>query len=377
MSDLVKLRYVQFLLIFKNGLLGLFAKILFQRRERFLKILVFRTGSIGDNICALPAVVAIRRHFTGAEIHILTTAGLQSPVSMSRLLSEEYYDKLIDYEGYSRRELFKHVRGNRYDLVIELPQNMVQFWPMIRNMLFFRLAGIKSGWGWEVSTIFSFRQVQERLVRFPSETERLLNILLKNGVMIKPERAYPLRITKKDIDSVEELMALKRVENPTRNSMIALVPGAKRPQNRYPLERYIELARWLVSRGYSVLVVGGADDVGRGLKLEEVEGVYSFAGLLSPIESAVLLSRCHYAISNDTGPMHLAYAVGTPVLAIFSARDFPNKWFPPPGKSKTLRNYDIHCSLCFSETCADNICMKGISLDEVKAAFVEFEKSTR
>ncbi len=106
--------------------------------------------------------------------------------------------------------------------------------------------------------------------------------------------------------------------------------------------------------------------------LNKVEGVVSFAGKLTPIQSSVLLSRCFLAISNDTGPMHLSYAVGTPVLGIFSSRDFQQKWFPPKGNI-ALRNNLVPCSLCFSEVCADNICMKGISLDAVKDAFIELE----
>lgn len=338
------------------------------------RVLVFRTGSIGDNLCAIPSIVAIRRHFADSEIHILTTAGLKSPVSMARLLSTDYYDKLIDYEGYSMWALFNLVVKNRYDLVIELPQNMVTLWPIMRNMFFFRLAGIRSGWGWEIGTIRSFRQTQERHLHFQSETERLMSILVRNGVDVKEERNYPLRIGREDVELVTGLMESNGVGRISKNKLIALVPGAKRPQNRYPLERYIELAEWLVNKNYSVLIVGGTDDIDRGNQLAMIKGVYSFAGLLSPIQSAVLLSRCQFAVSNDTGPMHLAYAVGTPVLAIFSSRDFPNKWYPPSG-NRVLRNNMIHCSLCLSETCADNICMKGISLDQVKRAFESLENT--
>jgi ADP-heptose:LPS heptosyltransferase len=93
---------------------------------------------------------------------------------------------------------------------------------------------------------------------------------------------------------------------------------------------------------------------------------------LSPAQSAVLLSKCVIAISNDTGPMHLSYVVKTPVIGIFSSRDFQQKWFPPEG-NMALRNYNVHCSLCFSESCSNNICMQGIPLEEVKSAFVKLE----
>jgi heptosyltransferase-2 len=78
------------------------------------------------------------------------------------------------------------------------------------------------------------------------------------------------------------------------------------------------------------------------------------------------MGRCKVVVSNDTGPMHLAYAAGTPVVALFSSRDYPEHWFPPENSGNTtLRLYDVHCSICLSDTCTNNICMKRITPDEV------------
>ncbi len=74
--------------------------------------------------------------------------------------------------------------------------------------------------------------------------------------------------------------------------------------------------------------------------------------------------------------MHLSYAVGTPVIGIFSSRDFQKKWFPPEGNI-ALRNNNVPCSLCFSETCNNNICMQGISLEEVKKSFLHLEANLK
>lgn len=339
------------------------------------KILVFRTGSIGDTICAFPALTTIRERFAKSTVHILTTAGKRSPVSMERLLDASCYDRLIDYEDHSPQQLFQLVKNEKYDLIIELPQNMATIWPMIRNMFFFRLAGIPAGLGWQLATVGWFRQLQERHLNFPSERDRLLTILSDNGIRALDTYRYPLRITTDDAETVTKIMRIRGIEGVCKSRLIALVPGAKRPQNQYPLNRFAELSQWLAKQGYTVVVLGGPEDVDRGTHLEVASQAFSFAGKLSPIQSAILFSRCRLTISNDTGPMHLSYAAGTPVLAIFSSRDFPNKWFPPQG-SLVLRNNDIQCSLCLSETCPDNICMKGIPLDKVKDAFAELEKWT-
>jgi ADP-heptose:LPS heptosyltransferase len=73
------------------------------------------------------------------------------------------------------------------------------------------------------------------------------------------------------------------------------------------------------------------------------------------------MKYCKLVISNDTGPMHLAYAVGTPLIAIFSSRDYAGKWFPPEnGKNIVFRNIDVYCAKCFSEEVNGNKCLREI-----------------
>jgi ADP-heptose:LPS heptosyltransferase len=375
----LKISLVKGSLFIQNGLLT-FVKFLLFKNKLLTKerILIFRTGSIGDAICALPAIVAIRDHFTTAQVHILSNAGNSSAklVSMQRLLNPKYYDEFIDYNGYKPKELLKLLKRNQYDLVIELPQSEVSFFSELRNMIFFRLAKIDSGWGWQVHTFFSFRQTQERWLTFPSETERLLSILRQNKITIQDTGNYPLYLSEADRYRVDELIQKYFSGFTSRNQLVALVPGAKRPQNRYPLNRFIELAGWLHSKGYRVAVVGGPEDITYGEAIAIYPEVISFCGLLTPVQSAILLSRCFLTIANDTGPMHLSYAAGTPVIGIYSSRDFPQKWFPPQGNI-ALRNSHVHCSLCLSEACQNNICMQGIPIEEIKDAFVAIEKTIK
>jgi ADP-heptose:LPS heptosyltransferase len=362
-----RLTFVKSSLWLKNIAIRVARFLLFAGLKRPVKkILLFRTGSIGDNVCAMPAIVSIRKHFADAELHILTNAGGKNLVSLENLLAAEYYDHIIDYSGTSRSELFKTLKAAGYDLVIELPQDQVSLRSEVRNMVFFRMAGIRSGFGWQVNTDFSFRRTQEKAGGFISERERLLKMLQAEGVTCMTGE-YPLKMgkTKLQLDSILQQLSSRNI--------VALVPGAKRSQNRYPLDRFIELGKWLGTKGYSTIVVGGPDDRAMGATIESsVPGSKSFCGLLDAVESAALLAKCQLTISNDTGPMHLSYAVGTPVIGLFSSRDFQEKWFPP-SPSIALRNYNVHCSLCFSETCSNNICMQGIPLDEVKNAFLKLE----
>jgi ADP-heptose:LPS heptosyltransferase len=133
----LKLIWVRLVLWHQNFILGILQATIFSKVDEPSRILIFRTGSIGDNICAMPAIVAIRERFVDARIDILTTSGARSPVSMERLLSPAYYDELIDYTGTDVFSLLDMVRKGKYNLVIELPQNMVSFSTQLRNLFFF------------------------------------------------------------------------------------------------------------------------------------------------------------------------------------------------------------------------------------------------
>jgi ADP-heptose:LPS heptosyltransferase len=366
----LKLSWVAFNGWLQNLAIRLWTTVLFTKAEQPRRVLIFRTGSIGDNICAIPAIVAIREHYRNAEIHLMTDAGAQNMVGLGKLLSSAYYDGVID-SRLPAAHLRREIRSRKIDLVIELPQNIITLWIELRNMLFFRMAGVRSGFGWQVTTVYSFERTQERSLKFLSETANLLNILQRNGVSIPASYAYPLELKPADHEAVNAILMEAGLTTKGRDR-IAVVPGAKRQMNRYPFERFVELVSWLRARGNEVVVVGGNEDIEKGTQLEDIEGVVSFCGRLTPIQSAVLLSYCKLTISNDTGPMHLSYAVGTPVIGLFSSRDFQEKWFPP-SPSIALRNYNVHCSLCFSETCSNNICMQGIPLDAVKDAFLKLE----
>ena len=95
-------------------------------------------------------------------------------------------------------------------------------------------------------------------------------------------------------------------------------------------------------------------------QLGNIDNLIDCTGMFSPIQSGLALTKCEFVISNDTGPMHLAYTMGVKVIALFSSRDYPGLWFPPTDKNIVLRSSNIKCSICLLESCSDNICMQAI-----------------
>lgn len=356
---------------YQNLFIVLFKNLLFRKIHKSNRILIFRTGSLGDSICALPAIYTIKQNYSLSEIDILTNTGGNHLVGLQSLINPLLVNKFIDYSAYSTLQLFKKIKGGKYDLVIELTQVNQPITRQIRNMLFFRLAGVKYGMGWERPITQGARKRELRNSIFERESERLLKMLSQNKLKIYPNE-YPLNITNNDREIVTSLFAEKDILNKKKN--IGIVIGAKRQQNRWPINYFNELINYLSLQSFNCIIIGGKEDQQLVQQLDSKNTVYDFTGKLTPAQSAVAFSFCSVAVSNDTGPMHLAYAVGTYVFAIFSSRDYPVLWYPPKELSQVFRNETIDCAVCFSETCSDNQCMKGIKPSEIIKAVKEYLK---
>lgn len=338
-----------------NGILNFFKWLFFKKNPEPTHILIFRTGSLGDNICAIPSIAAIRKHYPKARIDILVNSGASNLVSLEQLLHHDYYDEIINYLDIPRSEVVKLMRSRKYDLVIQLPQTGSPFIRLLRDLFFYRLI-CKSGFGWTLSTVPFFRRTQENYVLFDNETKRLA-IMLKRFHIDVDQEFYPLNFNEADSQLVDK--QYEPVQQTGRASL-AIVAGAKRPQNRWPAIYFQEIIDKYKDR-YNIILIGGPEDANLLGPMTEGGAIFNFCGKLSPLQSALMLKKCNLVVSNDTGPMHLAYAVGVPLIAIFSSRDFPGKWFPPENpKNSVFRSYGVPCSLCLSETCGDNICMKRI-----------------
>ncbi len=328
------------------------------------RILIFRTGSIGDNVCALPAIDVIRKNFPDAELHVLTNAGASNLVSIENLIDNSVIDKVINYLNFSKKDLFRLLKQNKYDLFIELPQYDVSIVTLLRNMVVVKLLGVRHAFGWKLCQLFFLKKYQEKNTNFQNERDRLLEILKENKLNISSVR-FPLGITKTNKQKVEDLFYTYQIKDPTKT--IGIVTGAKRHRNQWPIEHFKEVVDHFIEQGYTAILFGGPEDVPKANEFRKHKQIINFCGALFPLETAEAMKRCSLVITNDTGPMHLAYAVGTPVVSLFSSRDFPGKWYPPAdGINVAFRSKDISCSLCFKQTCANNICMRQISPLSVK-----------
>jgi ADP-heptose:LPS heptosyltransferase len=347
-------------LAFKNRIIGLLKILLYGNVDKFLprRILIFRTGFIGDTVCALPAMFAIKNNFPTSEIVLLTKADGKNASSFEQIVRSAGFDNVINYYGLTTAKLFSILTKGKYDLFIELTQYDTGFWYQLRNTIFIRTLGIKKAFGWKVNSSRLFQKYQEEHIGFENERERLLSLLKDNGLKIENEQ---LKISVPDTvkGKIQELMQNKELLSAKKN--IGIVIGSKRERNKWPITYFKEVVEYYAARSYNILILGNDEDKVQVQKLLVEKNVFDFCGSLTTIETAELISHCALIITNDTGPMHLAYTMGTPLVSIFSSRDFPNKWYPPVSRNNiVLRPDNILCSICFTRECFDNVCMKKI-----------------
>jgi len=342
-----------------------------------MKILVYQIGSLGDTIIAIPALRAVRAHF-GRDAHIavlhnVSRAGLVTTREV--LECTPLVDEFIPYqfeEPVARRvrtaySLWGQLRARRFDAVVSLLPSERSPVALRRDAWFFRTCGIPR--------VIGFQTVPDSVVR-PRENGRALPVRNEAAILLQRLRdsgiaaeanghlRIPLLQPGRDHQTAAAAWLAARRRYPQR-ALVALCPGCKKPANSWPLDRFIELGRRILSTGSAeIVILGGPSD--RALAAQFDPDILNAAGEFSVAGSAALLSHCSLLIGLDTGTTHLAAAVGVPCVVIQSANSYAGHW-DPLGESHTVLRREVPCAGCLCTECpvAGHPCMTGISVDDV------------
>ena len=334
-------------------IIAVFSELLFKPHTLCKKILINRDGAFGDSIVALPAINIIRQNFPSAQIDLLSINN--SNVSFKDLgLQDGLIDSLYVVDKKKRNETLESLKNSNYDLFIQIPQN-IGIYKSIRNMLLVRFyLNIKSAFGWDSGRIKSFMRYQKKFLKIPTETQRFITTLQKNG--FPGHIGYPIR-------SQEPKHSLFEQEVATNDAIIFLIGGKLQPK-KWPLDYWVSLAK-LIGPQQKILLIGGKDEIDEaGFILSKTTNTISLCGELTIPELNHVFKNAKLAISLDTGAMHLCEAAGTKLVALFSTRDLSNKWYPN-NKSSIVIEKVLGCSFCLKTKCSNNICMSNITPEEV------------
>ena len=343
------------------------------------RLLIYRFGHIGDTVAALPALWHLRAQFPNAHITLLSETPKQSNhLPPERVLPQTgLIDAFLKYQGgkslsgiASQVATLFRLRAMKFDTVAYLLPSIRSAASRRRDEAFFKLTGIPRRLGFQGFPEDALpRRADGSLETVPHEADALLTRLSLDGLppVAAGHGRMDLAITPSEHHAAGDWLKTNAMGS---QRWFALCNGSKWSSKQWPEERYLEVARRLITQhDLTPVVFGGREDVesGRRLIAQLGRGACS-AGELSVRESAAMLQCARFYLGNDTGVMHLAAAVGTRCVAVFSAQDWPGRWSPYGAGHEMLR-VEVPCAGCMQQNCPlENQCLTGISPEAVLAA---------
>lgn len=345
-----------------------------------LNILIVKTSAIGDVIHTLPALNCLRRAYPTARITWLVEEAAADVVighpALDRVLVAGRKGWMREWRAGRRlaawsqaQRFLRELRDTRYDLLID-------FQGLLKSGIWVALAkaGRKVGFGRgmehaEMSYLFLNEQVPAVSMEMHA-VDRELHLLRAIGVEC-PEVRFELPLTTADHQAAAELLETHGIA--PEQPFVAINPMTTWPTKHWQLDKFAELADRLAESGKAVVFTGGPADragvaaIGAMMRQKAV----NLAGATSLKSLAAIFARAQAVVSTDTGPMHVAAAVGTPVVALFGPTA-PWRTGPYGGKHQIIR-LGLPCSPCLKKQCQfdTTACMADIPVSEVVQAVMK------
>ncbi len=368
------------------------------------RILVRGTNWLGDAVMTTPALARLHEKFPEAHIALLTPEKLGDLWTHHPVISE-----MISFvPGENVFSVGKKLRAGRFDLALVLPnspRSAIEVWlagipkrigyarpwrnlfltqtvvprPDAVKMRKCSVAEIKRRTGVSpVSKVISEKTETGRMPVLQTTTHQIHEYLhLVAALGANPELIAPqLFVTPEKVEAVKKKFGLEKIAQP----ILGLNPGAEYgPAKRWPIGQFIAAAREIQNRtSCAWLVFGGEGDMELAKRINSElrtpnSELRSLAGQTSLRDLMSLLKLCRVLLTNDSGPMHVAAALGTPVVVPFgsTAPELTGPGLPGDPRHRLLKS-DAPCSPCFLRECPiDFRCMNGITAERVSEAVVE------
>jgi heptosyltransferase-1 len=318
------------------------------------KILIIKPSSLGDIVHSLPFLNAVRTFFTKTEIHWVIAKGfeglLEGHPMINRLwiINKDTWEKIKNVKGTINelKWLFKDLKKEQFDLVVDLQG-------LLRSGVLTAATGAPVRVGFadarEGSRLFYTHKVEGG--KSIHAVDRYLKIAGFLGCDTS-DVCFPFPLYKQS----------SSLSPPPLKDYAVLIPGARWKTKIWPPEKFGKLSSKLP---LSTILVGGKGDIDAANEIVALSNgkAISLAGKTDLKELIEVIRNARFVISNDSGPMHIAAALGIPVFAIFGPTD-PSRT-GPYGKGHTIIKEEITCAPCFKKTCTNVKCMNSLSVKKV------------
>ncbi len=319
------------------------------------RILIVRTDRIGDVVLTTPAIAALRKRVPDGYIAVLVSASTADLVKGNPHLDEVLIDdragKNRGFWGFFR--LVGELKKMRFDAVIN-------FHTKKRTNLACFLAGIPKRIGYQ-NEKFGFLLTDplpdERPLGIKHEAQYCLDVL---GVLGITGERIEMYVPVPDLSRawVEEMFRKHQWDHV--RPLIAIHSGSSCPTKKWPVEYFSELMSMLDRKYHGGFVLlGGKDNVETALELMKrcgVKNVFDLTGQISLAQLAAVLERCDLLVSNDSGPVHIAAALNTRVVSIFTRNQpgiNPERW-RPLGKRSAFVAPSLDMTVSFTDGKVDD-----------------------
>lgn len=335
-----------------------------------MNILIVKLSAIGDVIHTLPSLAELRRHYPGADI-----SWVVEEAAADLIEGHPHLDRVI-VSGRKRwiaemkrgrlggplrelRDFLRELRARPYDLVID-------FHGLFKSAALVRLSQGSRKLGYdsfqELSGLFYNEKIPEDLKKHA--VDRYLDFPRYLGADVgTPEFLIP--VTDDNRNRVEAVMSSEGISE--ERPFVAVSPGALWETKLWEDGKFARLCDRMVEElGVGVVLTGGGRKELEGIRRRMQRRAVNLGGATTLRELAWLYRLAALLVTTDSGPMHLAAAMGTPVVALFGPTDPARTG--PYGEGHIVIRRGIYCSPCFLKHCDSLRCMKEITVGEVFSA---------
>jgi len=306
-------------------------------------VIIFRIGSIGDTVCALPCFHQIANKFANFNRVILTDiptakkgAPVESLIGNSGLIHDILYFPATNRTIADLLEIRRQIRKTKAKILVYVADRSL--FSTVRDIIFFYLSGIRKIVGAPLAKNKRFAQIDPATGLLEYETERLARCLSSLGKIDVGSRAHwDLRLTPKEI--ADGLKALRPLE---KRRFIAINLGGKVVSKDWGDSKWTTLLQLMSTRyeHMGLVFFGSADEWDR---CERIAALWkgptlNLCGELTPRESSAALKQAILFVGHDSGPMHLAAAVDVPCVCMFGNYNTPKRWHPYGARHRIIHN---------------------------------------
>lgn len=329
------------------------------------RVAVLRALQLGDLLCAVPALRALRAAVPAARV---TLVGLPGAAEFVRRFGE-YLDELLPLAGFpglpeqpfdarSCVNFLARLDRPPFDLVVQLHGS-----GRVSNILALLLGGRRTAGYYEPG---HFCPDTETFWPYPaqcSEVDRCLNLAQRLGAAPRG-RQLEFPLTEQD---QREFAAVAEAHGLGPEPLVVLHPGARSATRRWPAERFASVARSLMREGLRVAVTGSADEQALTARVAALAGppLLDLGGQTTLGGWAALIAQARLVVTNDTAASHLAAALGVPCVTIVLASQ-PHRWRSGHPERQRMVFHPVVCRPCPYETCPIGFdCAQGVTVGQV------------